>query len=130
MTIITATPSPGAFWPGREGAHHAPLVLLCAAAGEPRSWSIASSRGAWTSCPDQSSVFKLAGAGRRAGGDAPRRNHAGHAVLAQQRHHVCFHGGRRTVEFLRTLGKRIVSSADLVSQFEAVLSEEQWPRME
>ena len=30
-----------------------------------------------------------------------------------------------TVEFLRTLGKRIVSSADLVSQFEAVLSEEQ-----
>jgi len=30
-----------------------------------------------------------------------------------------------TVEFLRTLGKQIVSSADLVSQFEAVLSEEQ-----
>jgi Xaa-Pro dipeptidase len=30
-----------------------------------------------------------------------------------------------TVEFLRSLGKRIVSSADLVSQFEAVLSEEQ-----
>jgi Xaa-Pro aminopeptidase len=30
-----------------------------------------------------------------------------------------------TVEFLRGLGKRIVSSADLVSQFEAVLSEEQ-----
>jgi Xaa-Pro aminopeptidase len=30
-----------------------------------------------------------------------------------------------TVEFLRGLGKRIVSSADLVSRFEAVLSEEQ-----
>jgi len=30
-----------------------------------------------------------------------------------------------TVEFLRTLGKQIVSSADMVSQFEAVLSEEQ-----
>ncbi|HEY7974264.1 MAG TPA: hypothetical protein VID72_02880, partial [Ktedonobacterales bacterium] len=30
-----------------------------------------------------------------------------------------------TVEFLRGLGKRIVSSADLVSQFEAVLSAEQ-----
>jgi Xaa-Pro aminopeptidase len=30
-----------------------------------------------------------------------------------------------TVEFLRSLGKEIVSSADLVSQFEAVLSEEQ-----
>jgi Xaa-Pro aminopeptidase len=30
-----------------------------------------------------------------------------------------------TVEFLRGLGKEIVSSADLVSQFEAVLSEEQ-----
>ena len=27
-----------------------------------------------------------------------------------------------TVEFLRSLGKRIVSSADLVSQFEAVFS--------
>jgi Xaa-Pro dipeptidase len=30
-----------------------------------------------------------------------------------------------TVEFLRAIGKEIVSSADLVSQFEAVLSEEQ-----
>ena len=30
-----------------------------------------------------------------------------------------------TVEFLRWLGKQIVSSADLVSQFEAVLNEEQ-----
>jgi Xaa-Pro aminopeptidase len=30
-----------------------------------------------------------------------------------------------TVEFLRTLGKQIVSSADMVSQFEAVLNEEQ-----
>ncbi len=30
-----------------------------------------------------------------------------------------------TVEFLRSLGKEIVSSADLVSQFEAVLSDEQ-----
>ena len=30
-----------------------------------------------------------------------------------------------TVEFLRSLGKRIVSSADLVSQFEAVLTEDQ-----
>jgi Xaa-Pro aminopeptidase len=30
-----------------------------------------------------------------------------------------------TVEFLRSLGKEIVSSADMVSQFEAVLSEEQ-----
>jgi len=30
-----------------------------------------------------------------------------------------------TVEFLRSIGKQIVSSADLVSQFEAVLSEEQ-----
>jgi Xaa-Pro aminopeptidase len=30
-----------------------------------------------------------------------------------------------TVEFLRSLGKQIVSSADLVSQFEAVLSDEQ-----
>ena len=30
-----------------------------------------------------------------------------------------------TVEFLRGMGKQIVSSADLVSQFEAVLSEEQ-----
>jgi Xaa-Pro dipeptidase len=30
-----------------------------------------------------------------------------------------------TVEFLRSLGKNIVSSADLVSQFEAVLSEDQ-----
>jgi Xaa-Pro aminopeptidase len=30
-----------------------------------------------------------------------------------------------TVEFLRSLGRRIVSSADLVSQFEAVLDEEQ-----
>ncbi|MGA7343540.1 MAG: M24 family metallopeptidase [Terracidiphilus sp.] len=30
-----------------------------------------------------------------------------------------------TIEFLRSLGKQIVSSADLVSQFEAVLSEEQ-----
>ena len=30
-----------------------------------------------------------------------------------------------TVEFLRTLGKEIVSSADLVSQFEAVLTDEQ-----
>jgi Xaa-Pro aminopeptidase len=30
-----------------------------------------------------------------------------------------------TVEFLRRLGKKIVSSADLVSQFEAVLNEEQ-----
>ena len=30
-----------------------------------------------------------------------------------------------TVEFIRSLGKRIVSSADLVSQFEAVLSAEQ-----
>ena len=30
-----------------------------------------------------------------------------------------------TVEFLRSLGKEIVTSADLVSQFEAVLSEEQ-----
>ena len=30
-----------------------------------------------------------------------------------------------TVEFLRSLGKQIVSSADLVSRFEAVLSEEQ-----
>jgi Xaa-Pro dipeptidase len=30
-----------------------------------------------------------------------------------------------TVEFLRTIGKEIFSSADLVSQFEAVLSEEQ-----
>jgi Xaa-Pro dipeptidase len=30
-----------------------------------------------------------------------------------------------TVEFLRSLGKQVVSSADLVSQFEAVLSQEQ-----
>ncbi len=30
-----------------------------------------------------------------------------------------------TVEFLRSIGKQIVSSADLVSQFEAVLAEEQ-----
>ena len=30
-----------------------------------------------------------------------------------------------TVEFLRGIGKEIVSSADLVSQFEAVLTEEQ-----
>ena len=30
-----------------------------------------------------------------------------------------------TVEFLRSLGKEIVSSADLVSQFEAVLNEDQ-----
>ena len=30
-----------------------------------------------------------------------------------------------TIEFLRSIGKQIVSSADLVSQFEAVLSEEQ-----
>ena len=30
-----------------------------------------------------------------------------------------------TVEFLRGLGKQIVSSADMVSQFEAVLSEKQ-----
>ncbi len=30
-----------------------------------------------------------------------------------------------TVEFVRSLGKEVVSSADLVSQFEAVLSEEQ-----
>jgi Xaa-Pro dipeptidase len=30
-----------------------------------------------------------------------------------------------TVEFLRSIGKRIVSSADLVSQFEAVLTEQQ-----
>lgn len=30
-----------------------------------------------------------------------------------------------TIEFLRSLGKQIVSSADMVSQFEAVLSEEQ-----
>ncbi len=30
-----------------------------------------------------------------------------------------------TVEFLRSLGKQVVSSADLVSQFEAVLTEEQ-----
>src|ERR1700733_3568269 len=30
-----------------------------------------------------------------------------------------------TVEFLRSLGKQIVSSADLVSQFEAVLNEDQ-----
>jgi Xaa-Pro dipeptidase len=30
-----------------------------------------------------------------------------------------------TVEFIRSLGKRIVSSADLVSQFEAVLTQEQ-----
>ena len=30
-----------------------------------------------------------------------------------------------TVEFLRGMGKQIVSSADLVSQFEAVMSEEQ-----
>ena len=30
-----------------------------------------------------------------------------------------------TVEFLRSLGKEIVSSADLVSQFEAVLTAEQ-----
>jgi Xaa-Pro dipeptidase len=30
-----------------------------------------------------------------------------------------------TVEFLRSLGKEIVSSADLVSYFQAVLSEEQ-----
>jgi len=30
-----------------------------------------------------------------------------------------------TIEFLRGLGKRIISSADLVSQFEAVLNEEQ-----
>src|SRR6266567_4590022 len=30
-----------------------------------------------------------------------------------------------TVEFLRSIGKQIVSSADLVSQFEAVLNEEQ-----
>jgi Xaa-Pro aminopeptidase len=30
-----------------------------------------------------------------------------------------------TVEFLRSIGKRLVSSADLVSQFEAVLSEKQ-----
>ncbi len=30
-----------------------------------------------------------------------------------------------TVEFLRSIGKRVMSSADLVSQFEAVLSEEQ-----
>jgi Xaa-Pro dipeptidase len=30
-----------------------------------------------------------------------------------------------TVEFLRSMGKKIVSSADLVSQFEAVLNEEQ-----
>ena len=30
-----------------------------------------------------------------------------------------------TIEFLRSLGKEIVSSADLVSQFEAVLSEKQ-----
>jgi Xaa-Pro dipeptidase len=30
-----------------------------------------------------------------------------------------------TVEFVRSLGKQVVSSADLVSQFEAVLSEEQ-----
>jgi Xaa-Pro aminopeptidase len=30
-----------------------------------------------------------------------------------------------TIEFLRSLGKQIVSSADLVSQFEAVLSDEQ-----
>jgi Xaa-Pro dipeptidase len=30
-----------------------------------------------------------------------------------------------TVEFLRSLGKQIISSADLVSQFQAVLSEEQ-----
>src|ERR1035438_9529092 len=30
-----------------------------------------------------------------------------------------------TIEFLRSIGKQIVSSADLVSQFEAVLNEEQ-----
>ena len=49
-----------------------------------------------------------------------------HAVLAQQRHHVRVHGrcGNDRV-FCAASAKQIVSSADLVSQFEAVLTEEQ-----
>ena len=40
-------------------------------------------------------------------------------------HHVRFHGRRRHGRVSARLGKQIVSSADLVSQFEAVLTEEQ-----
>ncbi len=46
-----------------------------------------------------------------------------HAVLAQQRHHVCLDGRRGHGGVSALAGQEIVSSADLVSQFEAVLSE-------
>jgi len=48
-----------------------------------------------------------------------------HAVLAAQRHHVRVAGGRGNRGAARELGKTIVSSADLVSRFEAVLTSDQ-----
>jgi Xaa-Pro dipeptidase len=70
-------------------------------------------------------LLKLAGTARRHRSHALRRTHHRHAILAQQRHHVRLHGRRRHRRIPARLGKQIVSSADLVSHFEAVLSEEQ-----
>jgi len=95
------------------------------AEGEPRKLAHRIEQGRLDTLPGEKGLYsswqELARGWRRCWPE-----HAGcHAVLAEQRHHAGLDGGCGTVEFLRGLGKQIVSSADLVSQFEAVLSEEQ-----
>ena len=96
------------------------------ATGEPASSSTASSRAASTRFPAQRPLLKLAGA---------RTRDSSHARRRQQRIAMQYSPNNAimyvsmvdagTIEFLRGLGKQIVSSADLVSQFEAVLTDEQ-----
>ena len=96
------------------------------AEGEPRKLVHRIEQGGWTCCRAPRDYIRAGRNWRRDWSRCSRRTNARHAVLAQQRDHVCFDGRRRERwSFYASLGKQIVSSADLVSQFEAVLSDDQ-----
>jgi len=108
-------------------ARHPPLVL-----SRPRhrraakGWSTASSPG-----PPRHSPRRPRRILRMAGTRSPPRHHArGHTRVAMQyspRNAIMYVSmvDAGTVEMIREMGKEIVSSADLVSQFEAVLTDAQ-----
>ena len=93
-TITTAIPSPRASSAStRRRTSRAAGTTSSPPRASRASWCIASSRAGWTRCPAQRRVYSSwqelhAGLDAMLAGRAPHR----HAVLAQQRHHVCLHG--------------------------------------
>ena len=98
---------------------------LVPAKGSRGSWCIGLRREAGFAAGDEGGIFVVAGAGAAAGEDA--RGQKRMAMQYSPRNAIMYISmvDAGTVELLRGMGKEIVSSADLVSQFEAVLTEAQ-----